>query len=134
MDHEQDRPDNLRTSTGKGGEAGNSSGIELDRLEGSSGGASAGQRIHCEEREADLVTTGADGAPALVAEAVVPRRTTGDKDREIFSNKIVWIGAFFLLLYVVSRYHGFLSRQTLGRTKNKPLTDIFSSIYKRVPR
>lgn len=108
MDHEQDRTDDLKSSTAKNGEAGNSSGIELDRLEGNSaGGTTANQRIQYEERDADLVTTGADGAPALVAEAIAPRRTTGDKDREIFSNKIVWIGAFFLLLYVVSQYHGF---------------------------
>lgn len=108
MDHEQDRPDELAKSgsatLNNGDQAGRSSGIELDRLEGTSNAGAASQRVqHEEEREADLVTAGADGAPALVAEAAAAqRRTTSAKDKEIFGSKIVWICAFFLLLYVVS--------------------------------
>ncbi|KAK9899797.1 MFS general substrate transporter [Cystobasidium minutum MCA 4210] len=106
MDHEQDRPDELAKSgsatLNNGDQAGRSSGIELDRLEGTSNAGAASQRVqHEEEREADLVTAGADGAPALVAEAAAAqRRTTSAKDKEIFGSKIVWICAFFLLLYV----------------------------------
>lgn len=102
MDHEQDRSDlakkqNTRSSKAGDGEN-DSSAIELDRFDRSS---IAERRMQVED-EADLATGGAAGAPALAAEVEAPRRTTAMKDKEIFSSKIVWICAFFLLLYVVS--------------------------------
>ena len=113
MDHEQDRSDEpskagdaiLDTGEQAGAGHASASGIELDNLKRTSSTrtGAADQRVEQEEREADLVTTGADGAPALVAEAAAQRRTTSAKDKEIFSSRIVWICAFFLLLYVVSR-------------------------------
>lgn len=105
MDHEQDRsisPNDLQRSKSKTGSVADvnpSSGIELDRLEGPS---IAERRIQLEGTEADLVTGGAAGAPALAAQVEASsRRTTASKDKEIFTNRIVWICAFFLLLYVV---------------------------------
>lgn len=60
-------------------------------------------RVHQSMTEADLATGGAAGAPALAANAEdVIHRTTAMKDKEVFSSRIVWLCAGFLLLYVVS--------------------------------
>lgn len=78
----------------------NSSAIELDRFDNASNAERRASNIG--EHEEELATGGAAGAPALAAQAEVStRRTTAMKDKEIFTNRIVWISAFFLLLYVV---------------------------------
>lgn len=103
MDHEQDRPDFSKSTSSaenKDGEAA-AEDIELERIAGSSRSFSR-QVNQPETHEEDLVTGGAAGAPALAAEVETTRRTTAMKDKEIFSSRIVWICAFFLLLYVVS--------------------------------
>lgn len=106
MDHEQDRNQSTKQENSKESKTGDvaningSSAIELDRFDNAS---VAERRAQTEDMEADLATGGGAGAPALAAQVDTPtRRTTAMKDKEIFTNKIVWLSAFFLLLYVVS--------------------------------
>jgi hypothetical protein len=111
MDHEQDRSistNELQKSQSETGSVADVNGslaigslaIGLDSFENAS---TAEGRARLRENEADLVIGGASGAPALASEVEAPsRRTTAMKDKEIFTNKIVWLSAFFLLLYVVS--------------------------------
>lgn len=102
LDHEEDRShgtdkqDQAVQSKKADPDDANISAIELERFD------NAERRAHVEGHEAGFDIGSSASAPTSAAQAEVStHRTASAKDKEIFKNRIVWISAFFLLLYVV---------------------------------